>query len=54
MKAQRSLFEDDGPVGEGVFRRLPEEIRFRVSELLAGLLLKLLTARRGKEARDDR
>lgn len=53
MKAQRSLFEDDEG-SEGVFRRLPEEIRIRVSELLAGLLLKLLTVRRGKGARDDR
>ena len=53
MKAQRSLFENDEG-SEGVFRRLPEEIRFRVSELLAGLLLKLLTSHREKEARDDR
>lgn len=54
MKTQRSLFEDDEPAGEGVFRRLPVEIRIRVSELLASLLLNLLKARRGKGARDDR
>ena len=53
MKAQRSLFENDEG-SEGVFRRLPEEIRIRVSELLASLLLNLLKARRGKGARDDR
>ncbi len=54
MKAQRSLYENDGPGGEGAFRRLPREIQIRVSELLAGLLIKLLAARRGKGARDDR
>ena len=53
MKAQRSLFENDEG-SEGVFRRLPEEIRSRVSELLATLLVKLLTARRGRGGRDDR
>ena len=53
MKRQRGLFEGDVERCEGVIRRLPEEVRTRVRELLADLALKQLKARR-KEARDER
>lgn len=53
MKRQRGLFEEGEERSEGVIRRLPEEVRMRVRDLLAELAIKQLRARR-KEARDER
>lgn len=52
MKKQRDLFEGDEGESEEILRRLPEEVRARVTALLAELALKRSTRR--KEARDDR
>lgn len=53
MEKQRGLFEESRERSEGVFRRLPEEVRIAVRALLAELALQQLKARR-KEARDER
>jgi len=53
MEKQRGLFEEGEERREGVFRRLPGEIRTAVRALLAELALQQLKARR-KEARDER
>lgn len=53
MRKQRGLFEGSEEEGEYVFRRLQEEVRIRVTELLADLALKQVKAIR-KEARDER
>jgi DNA-binding transcriptional ArsR family regulator len=53
MEKQRGLFEEGGERREGVFRRLPEEVRLAVRALLAELALQQLKARQ-KEDRDER
>lgn len=53
MERQHRLFNGSEGESEEVFRRLQEEVRVRVRELLAEIAIRQVKARR-KEARDER